>query len=169
MGKRYTLMLNFGYVESTSLSFMPWFSLKMFKDAKDALLSLSTFLKEKFLEESQVTLKKCCALTQERDADAEFCTKCGHPLASAEFDGENFVEWLREIGASDIDTFNGLATWDREDLWMPVQSFQHNPRVVHQAEWVIAAAVGYSHNDARTFEQICKERTKTKADSFTYY
>jgi NADH pyrophosphatase NudC (nudix superfamily) len=114
--KRYTLVLNFGYVESQRLAYMPWTSKQTFKDAKEALVDLANFLKERYLEENKTDLKKCCLKTREKDATAEFCSKCGHALAEEEFDGERFSEWLRDLD-TDIDTFHGYISWDPDARW----------------------------------------------------
>lgn len=167
--KRYTLVLNFGYVESQRLAYMPWISKTTFKDAKDALLDLATFLKEKYLTEHDTKPKKCCLATIAKDASAKYCSKCRRELAEPEFDGERFSDWLRDLD-TDIDTFNGYGDWDREDRWQADQlEGALNQRFVYQAEWVLAAAVGHPQRQEITFETICKTRTKSREDSFSYY
>jgi hypothetical protein len=167
--KRYTLVLNFGYVESARLAFMPWASKKAYKDAKEALIDLATFLKEQYLTEHEKLPKKCCTATRTKDATAEYCSKCGHVLATLEFDSEHFQDWLRQLD-TDTDTFGGYIEWNPENRWQAGDlEGAPNQRFVYQADWVLAAAIGHPKNADRTFEMICKDRTKSKKDSFSYY
>ena len=46
--KQYTFVLNFGYVESSRLSYFPFSSLNKYKDAKEALVDLAKFLQEQY-------------------------------------------------------------------------------------------------------------------------
>lgn len=167
--KRYTLVLNFGYVESQRLAYMPWTSKQTFTDAKEALVDLATYLKEQYLVENAVKLKKCCEATKAKDPKAEYCSKCGYKIAELEFDGEEFAEWCRNLD-TDIDTFHGYIAWDPEARWQS-ESLEGAPnqRFVYNAEWVLAAALGHPIRGDITFEKICKERTKKRADSFSYY
>lgn len=167
--KRYTFVLNFGYVESQRLAYMPWSSKAKFKDAKEALLDLANWLKERFLTENAAEPKKCCLKTKEKDPEAVYCSKCRRELADPEFDGEEFSDWLRQLDA-DIDTFHGLISWDPSLRWQ-TDGLEGTPnqRFVYQAEWVLAAAVGHPKREEITFEAICKARTKSRQDSFTYY
>lgn len=169
MKKRYTLVLNFGYVESQSLSFMPWTSNKTFKDAKEALVDLAMFFKEQYLKEDEPR-KKCCEATKAKDASAEFCSKCGYRLDDAEFDGEGFSSWLSQMSGCDNDSMGSYVEWDPAHPWQ-YGSLEGAPnqRFVYQAEWVLAAALGHPKDEKHTFEKICKERTKSRRDSFTYY
>lgn len=168
-GKRYTLVLNFGYVESARLAYMPWISRQTYRDAKEALLDLAVFLRDQYLIEHTPKLKKCCTATQAKDSSAAFCSKCGYSLAEVEFDGEHFSEWLRELD-TDVDTFHGLIEWNPENRWQ-AEGLEGapNPRFVYQAEWVLAAAVGHPKREDVTFETICKARTKSRSESFSYY
>lgn len=168
-GKRYTLVLNFGYVESQRLAYMPWTSESIFKDAKDALLDLANYLKEQYTEENKTELKKCCMATKAKDPEAEFCSKCGHSISEPDFDGEDFSDWLIQLD-TDIDTFHGFIKWNPEARWQAGElEGSPNLRFVYQAEWVLAAAVGFPKDGHTTFETICKNRTKNKEQSFTYY
>lgn len=166
--KRYTLVLNFGYVESQSLSYMPWTSTKPYKDAKEALLDLATFLKEQYLDEA-FPLNRCCLGTKEKDSEAEYCSKCGRHISEPEFYGDDFSDWLRMLN-TDINTFHGIIEWNPDHRWQAGGlEGTKNQRFVYQAEWVLCAALGYPKEEGRTFETICKERTKSRKDSFTYY
>lgn len=167
--KQYTLVLNFGYVESQRLAYMPWSCKQKFKDAKEALLDLANWLKERYLEENATEPKKCCLKTKEKDAEAVYCSKCRRELAEPEFDGEEFSDWLRQLD-TDIDTFHGLISWDPDARWQS-EGLEDAPnqRFVYQAEWVLAAALGHPIREDITWEKICKTRTKSRQDSFTYY
>lgn len=145
--KKYTFVLNFGYVESCSLSYIPFTSRGTYRNAKEALIDLSQFLQEQYLVA--------------RDLDA------------ADFDQEEFIEWLTDMSHTDIDLYHGefiqydydhCQRWQSDGL-----EGAPNQRFVYQAGWVITAALGYPHRKEKTFEVICKERTKEKRESFTYY
>jgi hypothetical protein len=169
IGKRYTLVLNFGYVESARLAYMPWTSKKTFKDAKEALLDLAAFLKEQYLVENEKPPLKCCAKTKANDTAAEYCSKCGRKMEDNQFDGELFSDWLCQLD-TDIDTFHGLIEWNQEHRWQTGElEGAPNQRFVYQADWVLAAAVGHPKREDVTFETICKTRTKSRKDSFSYY
>jgi len=167
--KRYTLVLNFGYVESQRLAYMPWTSKQTFPDAKAALVDLAEYLKERYLEENKTDPKACCIKTKAKDSEAEYCSKCRRALNEPEFDGEEFAEWCRNLD-TDIDTFHGYISWDPDARWQ-AEGMEGSPnwRFVYNAEWVLAAAVGQPVRGDITFEKICKERTKKRSESFSYY
>lgn len=167
--KSYTFVLNFGYVESAGLCYMPWSSELKFKSAKEALVDLAEFLKKQYLDSHKVEPKKCCKLSKGKDSEAEFCSKCGNSLQEDDFDSEDFEEWLRSMDGHTIDGFGDFIEFG-EDRWEP-GSFEgsKNQRFVYNAEWVLSAALGYPHREDHTFEDICKERTKEKRESFSYY
>jgi len=173
--KKYTFVLNFGYVESSKLAFIPFTSTNKYKDAKIALVDLAKFLQEKYLlaqkdsESSEPPM--CCSVSKDVNADAKFCSTCGGSLNFIiEFDDEHFQEWLYELSSADINTFHSFfIPYNEEDRWIS-NGFEGaaNQRFVYQAEWVLSAALGFPHGET-TFEDLCKERTKTKQDSFSYY
>jgi hypothetical protein len=169
--KQYTFVLNFGYVESSSLSYFPFSSANKYKDAKVALLDLAAFLKEQYLIRYEVKPKKCCVASKEKDPTADFCSKCARSLTEQEFDGEHFTEWLKDMGGCDIDTFHGnFIDYDDTQRWQSNGlEGALNQRFVYEAEWVIAAAIGYPHQEETTFDVICKERSKAKRECFSYY
>lgn|SRR5512135_292231 len=172
MKKAYTFILNFGYVESARLAFLPWTSKEKYANARDALVDLATFLKEKFLEKHAVKPKKCCIDSKAKDSDAEFCRKCGRSLqVDEDFDVEGYMEFVSGIGDCDIDTFHGdYIDWNDEERWQTEGlEGQSNQRFVYQAEKVLAAAIGQTPDERRTFETICKERTKNKTESFSFW
>ncbi len=171
--KRYTFVLSFGYAENQHLGYMPWTSENTYKDAKEAILDLASYLKEQYYINVNyaVALKKCCHATKLKDSEAKFCTKCGSDITKDrhKFDGEHFCQWLRELNTC-IDSFHGLIEWDPEHRWKSeTLEGAPNQRFVYQAEWVLAAALGYNYQNQRTFEQICQNRTKSRKESFTYY
>jgi hypothetical protein len=167
--KRYTLVLNFGYVESQRLAYMPWSSKQKFKDAKEALLDLANWLKEQFLIENEVKPRKCCLAAVAKDAEIKYCPKCGLDIAERAFDGEEFEDWVQQLD-SDIDTFHGLIPWDPDARWQADGAIDGpNLRIVYQAHWVLSAALGQPHHEDHTWETICKARTKSRQDSFTYF
>lgn len=169
--KKYTFVLNFGYVESSGLCFMPWTSVNSYKSAKDALLDLALFLQEQYVGQTEPP-KKCCTASKQKDSEAQFCSKCGKPLLDKVFDGEGFIDWLRHLDGIDVDSFHSdFVEWDDNHRWES-EGLEDAPnqRFVYQAEWVLAAAVGYSHGgNPVTFEKICENRTRNKTESFAYY
>jgi hypothetical protein len=169
--KQYTFVLNFGYVESSSLSYFPFSSTGKYRNAKEALLDLAKFLKEQYLLQHTAKPKKCCTASKEKDSAAEFCSKCGKSLAQEEFDDEHFIEWLNNMSLSNIDSFHGeFIDYDDDHRWQSGGlEGAPNQRFVYHADWVIAAAIGYPHHPDQTFEDICKDRTKSKRESFMYY
>ncbi len=169
--KQYTFVLNFGYVESSSLSYFPFTSTGKYKNAKEALIDLALFLKEQYLIKHSAKPKKCCLKSKEKDSSAEYCSKCGTSLQEEEFDSEHFEDWLRNMSGCDIDSFHGeFIDYDTSYRWQTDGlEGAPNQRFVYQAEWVLAAAIGHPHRNDQTFEIICKERTKEKRESFSYY
>jgi hypothetical protein len=169
--KQYTFVLNFGYVESSGLSYMPFTSSGKYKDAKEALIDLAKFLKEQYLLKYESKPKKCCLASKNKDSTSEFCSKCGRSLFEEEFNGEHFIDWLREFGGLDIDNFHAsYIDYDDSHRWQSNGlEGAPNQRFVYQADWVLAAAIGHPHRDTQTFEKICQDRTKAKRESFSYY
>jgi hypothetical protein len=167
-GKRYTLVLNFGYVEQQRLSYMPWTSNQKFKDAKEALLDLALFLKERYLAENTPQLRKCCIASKENGASS-FCAKCGLRLATEEPDGEEFAEWLVQLDTN-VDGFHGLIEWDPDNRWQSDKlEGAPNQRFVYEAELVLTVAAGFAGRQDKTFEAICRNRTESQKSSFSYY
>lgn len=171
MRKQYTFVLNFGYVESTRLSYLPFISNNKYADAKEALLDLAQFLKEHYLKANSSPSRKCCDASKKKLPLEPFCSKCGKALKEEEFDDEHFIDWLREMNDCDVDTFHAdFIDYDTSNRWQ-TDGLEGGPnqRFVYEAEWVIAAALGYPHKKELTFEVLCKNRTRTKSDSFTYF
>lgn len=168
--KRYTMVLNFGYAENGHVGYVPFVSRQTFKDAKEALVHLANYLKDAWEVEHKVEPKKCCIATKEKDPDAEYCTKCRMSVGKQEFDEEDFIDnFLMQLN-TDYDTLAGLIDWDREAPWECGHlEGAPNPRFVYNAELVIAAVLGYPKHEDRTWETICKNRTKSRKDSFSYW
>lgn len=171
--KQYTFVLNFGYVESSGVSYTPFTSRDQFPNAKKALISLAEFLKERFManRNDDIEPKQCCLKTRSKDEDAIYCSTCKRSLKDFEFDGEEFTQWLSDMDGVDLDIFHSsFIDYDEEAAWQS-QDLENapNPRFVYQAEWVIAAAVGYNHREGHDFKTICTNRTKEKKISFSYF
>jgi hypothetical protein len=170
MAKRYTMVLNFGYVESASLSYLPFTSNKSYPNAKDALVDLATFLKEQYLLGHSTKPKACCIASKAKDIVAEFCAKCGKSLKEKGFDVEAFQTWLSDISGCTADSLGEFIEYDDEHHWQSNGlEVAPNPRIVYQAAWVIAAALGHYHRPGITFDTICNNRTKSKQNSFSYF
>lgn len=169
--KQYTFVLNFGYVESASMVYMPFSSTGKYKDAKDALVDLAKFLKEQYLSKYETKPKKCCIVSKEKDSTSEFCSKCGRSLQEEEFDEKHFQEWLTRMDCSNVDSFHGeFIDYDEDYRWQSNGlEGAPNQRFVYNAEWVLAAALGYPHRSEQTWEKICQDRTKAKKESFSYW
>lgn len=150
---------------------MPFTSTGKYKDAKEALVDLAKFLKEQYLVQYENKPKKCCLAAKNKDASAEFCSKCGHSLVEEEFNSDHFTEWLRELDGVDIDNFHSsYIDYDEDHRWQSNGlEGAPNQRFVYNAEWVLAAAIGYPYRAGQTFEKICQDRTKAKRESFSYY
>src|SRR5271170_4910969 len=116
--KQYTFVLNFGYVESSSLSYFPFSSLNKYRSAKEALVDLSLFLKEQYLSRHTIEPKKCCLASKEKDSGAEFCAKCGKSLLKEAFNDEWFIDWLQDMSNCDVDRFHGdFIDYDTSHRW----------------------------------------------------
>ena len=170
MKKQYTFVLNFGYVESSGLSFLPFTSTNKYNDAKEALVDLAVFLKKQYLLQNETKPKKCCTTSKEKDSTAEFCAKCGFSLKEEVFDDELFAEWLNNMSCCNVDSFHGeFIEYSQDHRWQSNGlEGAVNQRFVYQADWVIPTALGYPHS-SESFEDICKQRTKEKRESFSYY
>lgn len=169
MSKPYTLVLNFGYAESQRMSFMPWTSKQKFANARDAVIDLAAFLKEMYLSNRDVELGDCCRAVRINQPNVKFCPKCGCNVQDPEFDIDLFSDWLCQLD-SDIDGFNSALDWEQweEGRWQAGSlEGAKNLRFIYNAEKVLAAVV--DDEDYKKFAEICKNRTKSKRDSFTYY
>lgn len=176
MKKFYTFVLNFGYVESARLSYLPWTSLEKFSDAKVALIDLASFLKEKYLEGKVRYVKKCCADIKEKDVEAIYCSKCGTFLFfDKKFDVDDYMRYVSGINDCDIDTFHGdymdLNDDHRWEVGELENAFNNKSQVrfVYQAEQVLAAAIGHSPNSRRDIEKIFEERSRSGGNSFSFW
>lgn len=170
--KTYTFLLNFGYVESTRLAYVPFTSTVELANAKLALVDLANFLKEHFLEKHGPKLKKCCLANKEKDPHAQFCSKCSRSLVNEDFDVEGYMDFIKEIGECDIDTYHGNYVEYSDDLrWDPTGGLgpEKDTRLVYNAEKVLAAAIGHSPDNRVNIEKIFEQRTKSGSDSFSFW
>ncbi len=163
--KQYTFVLNFGYAEDAALSFFPFTSYTKHSSSKKALIDLATFLKDAFSARNRGSTEPCCVALKKKHPIAKFCYECGRLIDKEEFDGEAFIDWLRdlnncgsidELHSSFID-YDETSPWQSDGL-----ENQPNPIFVYEAEWVLAAAVGWPDNKA--FEKI-----KNTKNSFSFY
>lgn len=166
--KRYTFVLNFGYVEEAAVGYLPFTSRDSFANAKKALVNLAEYLRDEFMKTITVEPKACCVNTREKDNEALYCSKCRMSLTNLDFDSEEFMQWLRDLNGCTNDSWP--IDWDAEAPW-EVGHLEDapNPRFVYQAEWVLSAAVGHPYHDEIEFKDICAKRTKEKKESFSYY
>ena len=170
--KAYTFVLNFGYAESARMSFMPWTSSEKYATARDALVDLGTYLKEKYEERHEVKPCSCCTASLSKDEEAIYCGKCGRSLkVDDEFDVEGFMEFVSEMNGCDVDTFHGeYIDYSEDARWQPgFLEGTSNQRFVYQAEKVLAAAIGHTPDEQSTLEVICATRTKSKDEIFTFW
>jgi len=109
--------------------------------------------------------------SKEKDSEAKYCSKCSRSLTEKIFNHEAFIDWLVSMDGCDINNFaEEFIEYDESHRWQSNGlEGALNQRFVYQAEWVITAALGYPYREDRTFEYICKERTKEKRESFSYY
>ncbi len=171
--KRYTLVLNFGYTSSTSLSYVPFTSQQRFKSAKEAVVDLANFLKEQFLSPHIKKFKPCCVNSKNADAEALFCSKCGTSLHQETFSQlfGLFRDWLQEFDACDVDSSGMLLDENIDDHRWDVGNLRGEPnqRFVFHAEDVLLAALGFPPRKDITFETICQRRSKNKEEDFSYW
>lgn len=164
--KRYTFVLNFGYAKHARISYMPWVSSNTYNNAKEALLDLAVFLKDQHFVDNEIKPDKCCLAAKAKDAAAKFCLMCGASLTEKKFDPEYFCDWLCNLD-TDVDAFCGMIAYNPDNRWQAgVLEGSPNQRVVYQAEWVLSAALGHPYNNQKTFDAICKKRTKNRRDIF---
>ncbi len=173
--KSYTFALNCGYAENGSLSFAPFTSREKYATAKEALLDLAAFFKERYDQRNAPQYKECCLVTKAKDAAARFCKNCGRTLEEEEFDVEDFTEFVSGICRADCDTFHGeYIDYDEDHRWQPGGLEQAvadgSLRFVYTAEHVLAAATGHSpYPDKVTIESIFKDRTRSRGKSFAFW
>lgn len=170
MKKSYTFMLSFGYAESQSLAFVPFTSTQKFASAKEALLDLSQFMLEHYVAKHTQKLKKCCEESKARDTNAKFCSQCSRSLEAAEFDVDDFMDFVRGVSYCDIDQYHGdFVEYSSTSRWEPMLGTKKTMRIVYTAEKVFAAAVGHSPSDQVTIESIFGRRTQQKEEDFSFW
>lgn len=175
--KFYTFILNFGYVETAAFSYLPFTSSCEFEDDKSALIDLANFLKDSYLDLKFNVESACCTDAKKSDSSARYCRTCGRELVKKEsFNGEDFTDWLVQMGAgaSDSQSFHSeFVGWQSDLRWEPgvfeMTNGDYKQVFVYNAEWVLAAAVGYNHVGYRTFDNLCEDRVKKNESNFSYW
>jgi hypothetical protein len=169
--KKYIFLLNFGYVESAMLGFVPFSSTKEFSSVKEAFIDLAEFFKSAFMGQKSIQ-QKCCAAASKKST-SNFCNKCGRSLKEKEFDAEKYIDFVREVGTADVDTYSGeIVDYNYGDSrWQPLDLSECfvNPdsvKVVYVAEKCLAAALGHSPAYRVDIDLILKDHEKTNSFSF---
>jgi len=180
MAKRYTLLLNTGYAESAAVYFTPFRSHDTHKDAKAALLALAQWLKINYQARASSPngTRECC-MAAEADPENAFCSKCGRavererPFDASDAEGfRNYIVELCRCNTDDVganeyleEVFGDLGP----DWEIGILEDVKNARIVFNAEEVLSAAIGHSSREDKTFEAICKARTKSKSGNFSFW
>lgn len=148
--KKYQLViLNFGYVESSSLSRIFFLNQDGYFNSKQEAVShlasslLLVLLGEQSLETNRRGAK-CCELAKETDSTWEYCPKCRSQLRVS-YNFEEFEGWLQGFPKEDADSFPSTDDWIH---WWPWLSWKEilrfSDRVVEiedSAESVLPAMV----------------------------
>jgi hypothetical protein len=167
--KQYTFVLSYGYAESQTIFVTPFTSKNTFSDAKAALLDLAQFFKERFIEQHVPKPKQCCLKAKESASEDEYCSKCGQFLTEDDFDIEHFMEFVRDMGSTDNDSYSSeFASYSEDHRWEP-EGLGDNIRHVYTAEKVMAAAIGHEVFPGKTIESVFKDRTKSKSKDFSFW
>lgn len=164
--KTYSFLLNFGYVEDSGLGFTPFVSDKKFSSTKDAFIDLANFLKDAYVGEPKP--KKACCI-KATFTGSKFCGACGKSTKEPEFDPEGFTSFVRQIDGASIDSFHSeIVDYDEEARWQTnLPEDLNEAKIIYNAEWCLAAAIGHSHRSEVTIEKIFKNHRKT--NSFSFY
>lgn len=166
---KYNIILNFGYVESTQLGYVPFASSGDFSSPKEAFMDLVSFFKKAYDKQSDQgqSLKKCCLSNKEKGN--EFCAKCGNELTDTEFEVEEFMDWMIRIALCDIDTYHGeYVDYDSHAAWeaLGLDVENHLNITVLNAEKCFAAALGQSPDDRVDINSIFSDE---KDSLFQFY
>jgi hypothetical protein len=107
-----------GYVESSMTSTLvygtPFLGNKKFATRGEAITELALDLYAKFVTDRahvsnlREKPKACCQEAEEQKHN--FCSKCGRPILTDEFDAEAFKEFIVELHNTDCDSY-GDAEW----------------------------------------------------------
>lgn len=159
MSTHYTIFLNFGYAEDSSVGYLPFDSMYTYDSAKEAFQDLAKYLKECYLVNvSEAPVKPCCIETASKLPNPRFCAVCGAPITktSTEFDEEAFEVFLSELPKFTINDFP--IEWNPEDRWQLLNTADMDGKVVfvHETEKCVLAALGYCLNE-NTFDGIFEE------------
>lgn len=164
---KYNIILHFGYAEDGSLGFVPFSCDQEFDSPKDAFINLAEFFREAFEKGSAPTLKKCCLLNKEQGY--KFCPKCGSPLSKKDFDAERYVDFVKGIGESNTDSYNGdYVEYTGRNRWEPSYDIEvpnHHNIIVWVAEKVLAAAIGHSPHPDRNIDNVFAK----EGDRFSFW
>jgi hypothetical protein len=103
----------------------------------------------------------------------EYCGKCGLSLLEKEFDADAFIDFVRDIGGADADSYSGeIVPYDDEARWEPVSIEEalgdedKSVKLIYVAEKCLAAALGHSPDDRVDIDKIFKDHRKTNSFSF---
>jgi hypothetical protein len=176
MAKNYILILNFGYVESQTLGYVPFASNKKFATAQAALISLAEFFKRHFLGEEQKP-EQCCLDMLSANPKAKFCSNCSTSLLSKTIDQNLFYNYILDIARHNSDSYSAecVSYFSDDQEWEPIDiqsCFKKgaNVRFVSQAEVVIPTVLGFTNINsykARTKEEIFERFSKEKNKTFS--
>ena len=126
------IIMSCGYVESNHTSLLVYgthfHGHEGFDTAVEAVKELSLDLYAKFHDEYLSTynnrygadLKECCSKSLVNDKDAKFCATCGSRLEDKKFDGDAFMDFIRDLHGSTCDSY-GESEWanGRDFVWWP--------------------------------------------------
>lgn len=120
--KKYQLViLNFGYVESSSLSTIFFLNRDgYFESKKEAVSHLASSLLTMFLgvqEEYRDKRLQCCEEVIATASSARYCPKCGRPV-KADYNFEEFEGWLQGLPKEDADSFPCVDDWIHWWPWL---------------------------------------------------
>ena len=142
------LVLNFGYVESSSLASVSFLNTQAsFKTPREALCDLSQSLFEMYVDRHQYgrnLQRDCCKESHEQDKEWGWCPKCGNQLRS-DIDFEDYQGWLSRLYEQIAD---GFTMDDYSSDWWPWNSFKEiveyadsSAEVTENADWFLVSAL----------------------------
>lgn len=115
------VVLHFGYVESSLVSPMIFVNRRgEWPDSKlDAVRDVATWFMKKWIVDHEWSenpeLEECCRKARTKKKPPRFCPDCGEATAQAEFDVEDYREWLMSCQGLTAEGFG----WDGigEESW----------------------------------------------------
>lgn len=153
---KYCFLLNFGYAEDSRLGINPFFSEKEFSSAKEAFIDLSKFFLDIYLKANMDEVCSLCCSIKENNKDV-YCSLCGNRLHlnEDEFDTEQFLEFLRILSNSTIDSYDEYISDYPNPNWEPLLAFDADEIFnVSEAERCIATAVDHNNYDDRKIDDL---------------